>query len=377
MDEATAVMFTFFRELPMELRLNIWEEYGAASPPRDVHVTFSKPKPGNTRPNLKLLTAGPAILYACSESRKVGLMQYFTSFNTQGSKDEVEKREIYVDPQIDAIIFMVPGWVRQYNWADLGHEATASKVPTATCRWDDTTHRLCLFELYSEGADSVVTTKKGMVVQPRQKARFGTAGDLEKIGMQSASGMLRSDFGPLPVPANDEYEIKDSSKLTIPGNLPLELHDMIEEHAASISPRGAHAVLKNGRRPLRTRLSSKTRFKSWVPVPALLHVCSQSREVGLEKYTMVSNTKGDDGMVTHEIYADPESDIVVFTAQGIFLPWKLFESLDGETPSADSSPWSHVTHSFWKVGSLVTSGAGSRSSPSSCTQTLLRITTGL
>jgi len=63
------------------------------------------------------LTLIPEILHICHESQKGGFKRYKTAFNGE-DKNGIERRRIYVDPDIDTLYVRIPQWTQE--WYDSG-----------------------------------------------------------------------------------------------------------------------------------------------------------------------------------------------------------------------------------------------------------------
>ncbi|KAF8849438.1 hypothetical protein BDZ45DRAFT_752803 [Acephala macrosclerotiorum] len=121
-----------FPRLPIELKLKIWNEFNEVEK-RVVQVTFTRKNDDlDAEVNFKLLTETPTILHICHDSRVEGLKSYpVTAFNTIRSHGTILK-EIYVNPHLDTLIFIVPEWAQQLGYSDY--------VVMKMIEWDWETH---------------------------------------------------------------------------------------------------------------------------------------------------------------------------------------------------------------------------------------------
>jgi hypothetical protein len=101
-------MFTIFKQLPTELRLDIWEK--ALTAPRCIEMKFSPDKDNVFHWDNHVHHRGPparspAILFTNQESRKVALEHYVPFLH--GTEDDWESFKItYIDPLRDIFLFV-------------------------------------------------------------------------------------------------------------------------------------------------------------------------------------------------------------------------------------------------------------------------------
>jgi hypothetical protein len=161
--ESESPTFTRFSKLSPELRRKVWRYFDGPSP-RDVQVTITTPgktSPIKKAPRFKSLTPIPPIMHVCHESREEGLKTFKTIFKVK-DQDGIERREIYVNPELDTLFVRVPCWTHEWKYYTGGH--LHLNRPAVTAPLDPLRHNI--FRCQITGNPSLPHSEIIVVVQP-------------------------------------------------------------------------------------------------------------------------------------------------------------------------------------------------------------------
>ncbi|KAH7403249.1 hypothetical protein BKA64DRAFT_722023 [Cadophora sp. MPI-SDFR-AT-0126] len=144
--------------------------------------------------------------------------------------------------------------------------------------------------------------------------------------------------------------------------LPKELRsDIWNIYIESTKPRYIHVTLSRPDTANEDRSASS--FKTKSSVPAILHICRESRKVGLIRYTTIFNTINQSGVGRRQIFARPAADTIIIhlpkwmkqchTAASLFnIRLEYPAGLSSLDFASISSPWSNETHTMSKLSTF-------------------------